>query len=180
MENEELIQMIKDADALFSRGRLDDALEAYKSILELDSSVAWAHSRIGAILAQKGDLDGAEQSLLYALELDPELPQAHSNLGNLHYTRGEYEQAVERYQTASKLDPSNPLYHENLHAAFKKQKKLTEAVKSLKQSHKLVRETATEKTKREFKTMRRRFGCTSVLVVLVLLAGAMTAMVSLF
>lgn len=173
MENEELTQMIKEADALYSRDATDEALQAYQTILGQDPSVAWAHSRIGAILAQKGNIDAAEQSLLKALELDPELPQAHSNLGNIHYTRGNFDLAVERYQNATKLDPSNPLYHQNLHAAYKRQKKLTEAVKSLKHSHKLTRETATKNTKAEFKSMKRRVGCTSVIAISVVLVGVM-------
>lgn len=173
MENEELTQMIKAADALFSRGDTDEALKGYQAVLEQDPSMAWAHSRIGAILAQKGDLDAAEQSLLKALEIDPELPQAHSNLGNIHYTRGHFDQAVERYQMATKLDPANPLYHQNLHAAYKRQKKYGDAVKSLKHSHKLTRETATKNTKAEFKSIKRRFGCTSVIAITLLLVGAM-------
>ncbi|MDF2626883.1 MAG: hypothetical protein K0R39_714 [Symbiobacteriaceae bacterium] len=172
MENEELIQMIKTADGYFARGQMDDALQAYQAVLEQDQSVAWAHSRVGAIFAQKGDLDRAEQSLLQALELDPELPQAHSNLGNIHYTRGEFDQAVERYKTAVKLDPSNPVYHQNLHAAFKRQNKYGDAVKSLKQSHKLTRETAVKNTKSELQAAKRRFGCaTSVVMISVLLFG---------
>ncbi|HWI63838.1 MAG TPA: tetratricopeptide repeat protein [Symbiobacteriaceae bacterium] len=180
MENEERAQLIKEADALFARGRIDDALNAYSAILEQDPTVAWAHSRIGAIFAQKGDLDLAEQALLKALELDPELPQAHSNLGNIHYTRGEYDQAVERYQTASKLDPNNPLYHENLHAAYKKQKKLSEAVKALKHSHKLVRQNSTQQTKSEFQNLKRKVGCASVLVITVLMIGVVIGVSTLF
>lgn len=175
MENEGLVQMIKEADAEFARGHMDEALRGYRAVLEQDPSMAWAHSRIGAILAQKGDLDGAEQSLIKAMELDPELPQAHSNLGNIYYSRGEFDKAVERYQTATKLDPSNPLYHQNLHAAYKRQKKYAEAVKSLKHSHKLTRETATKNTKAEFQTIKRRFGCTSVIVITLLLMGALFA-----
>lgn len=173
MENEELTQMIKEADAQYTLGRTDEALRGYQAVLEQDQSMAWAHSRVGAILAQKGDLDGAEQSLLKALELDPELPQAHSNLGNVHYTRGEYDQAVERYQIATKLDPANPLYHQNLHAAYKRQKKFADAVKSLKHSHKLTRDTATKNTKAELQTIKKRVGCTSVIAITLLLIGAL-------
>ncbi|HYF92939.1 MAG TPA: tetratricopeptide repeat protein [Symbiobacteriaceae bacterium] len=173
MENEELAQWIKAADAQYAKGRTDGAFEAYTAVLQQDPAVAWAHSRIGAILAQRGRLDEAEQSLNKALELDPELPQAHSNLGNIYYTRGEYDRAVERYQIAAKLDPANPVYHENLHAAFKKQKKYTEAVKALKQSHKLVRDKANVETRSQFQGMKRRFGCASVLLVSALLIAAL-------
>lgn len=180
MENEERAQQIREADALFARGRADEALDAYTAILEQDPTVAWAHSRVGAIFAQKGDLDVAEQALLRALELDPELPQAHSNLGNIHYTRGEYDKAVERYQKAAELDPTNPLYHENLHAAYKKQQKLTDAVKALKHSHKLVRQSSAQQTKSEFQSLKRKVGCTSVIAITALLIGAVIGFASFF
>lgn len=180
MENEELAQQIREADALYTRGRTDEAMQAYMDILEKDETIAWAHSRIGAILAQEGKLEAAEQALTKALELDPELPQAHSNLGNIFYTRGQFDQAIERYQTAAKLDPTNPLYHENLHAAYKKQKKLSEAVKSLKQSHKLTREKSKDSTRSDFQTLKRKVGCTSVIAVLLLITAGVIGVTALF
>lgn len=180
MENEELVRLISEADDHYVRGRIDQAFDLYSIVLEQDPSVAWAYNRIGAILAQRDQLDAAEEALQKALELNPELPQAHSNLGNIHYTRGEYDAAIERYQTAAKLDPANPLYHENLHAAYKKQKKFTEAVKALKHSHKLVRENSSKETRTQFQAVKRRFGCTSVIAALALLAGAAILMVSAF
>jgi len=179
MENEVLTQLIKEADALYADGRIDAALDAYTAILEQDASVAWAHSRIGAIQAQRENLDAAEQSLTRALELDPELPQARSNLGNIHYSRGQYEKAVECYQAAAQLDPTNPLYHENLHAAYKKLNRVADAVKALKHSHKLVRELSTQQTKAEVQNVKRKMGCVSVFVVLALLISATTAVVSI-
>lgn len=175
MENEALIQLIKEADALYADGRIDAALDAYTAILAQDPSVAWAHSRIGAIAAQRGNLEAAEQSLTRALELDPELPQARSNLGNIHYSRGQYEQAVECYQAAAKMDPTNPLYHENLHAAYKKLNRVSDAVKALKHSHKLVRELSTKQTRAELQGVKRKMGCVSVFVILVLLISATSA-----
>ena len=180
MDNEELAELIRAADAHYAKGHTDEAFETYTAVLQQDPTVAWAHSRIGAILAQRGMLEAAQQCLEKAMELDPELPQAQSNLGNIHYSRGEFDKAVERYQMATKLDPTNPIYHENLHAAFKKQKKYMEAVKSLKHSHKLVREKANSDTRSQFQGVKRRIGCTSVLVVSTLLIAALSLAFAIF
>ena len=80
-------------------------------VLAEDETIAWAHSRTGAILAQLGDLEAAEAHLRRAIELDPNLPQAHSNLGNLDYSRGAYEAALEKYKTAvANWTPTTPLF----------------------------------------------------------------------
>lgn len=156
MDNLELETRLKEADALYHDAKLDQALNAYRAVLAEDDSIAWAHSRIGAILAQLQDLNGAEQALLRAIELDPKLPQAHSNLGNIYYARGEYEAALAKYKEAVAIDSRNPTYHENLHAAYKKLGKLTEAVSALKQAHRLDREQGKEEAKAKMSAMKQK------------------------
>ncbi|HYG59901.1 MAG TPA: tetratricopeptide repeat protein [Symbiobacteriaceae bacterium] len=174
MEQEELTQRIAAADALYGRGQMEQALAAYQAILSEENSVAWAHSRVGGILAQRGELEAAAEALHKALELDADLPQAHSNLGNIYYTRGEFEQAIACYKEATRLDPHNPLYYENLHAAYKRMKKYGEAVASLKQAHRVGREAARNETssavRRISTSAKRRLGCLPTAIVLLVLA----------
>lgn len=185
MEQERMTQLIAEADQLYSRGRLDDAFDAYQAIIAEDDTVAWAHSRVGGILAQRGELDEAERALTRALELDPELPQAHSNLGNVHYTRQQYEQAVACYKEAARLDPENPIYYENQHAAYKRMKKFGEAVAVLKRAHKLARQpgksaSGTKKSSAEGTGgTRRRLGCLPGTMGLLVLVGLTAALLGL-
>lgn len=158
MENQDLTLRIKEADALYTNAHLDAALNAYQAILAEDDAIAWAHSRVGAILAQMNDLEGAEQSLMRAIELDPTLPQAHSNLGNLFYARRDYESALAKYKEAVALDPHNPTFHENLHAAYKKLGKLSDAVGALKQAHRLDRDQAKAEAKAKMSSMKQTIG----------------------
>lgn len=178
MEQEQTEKLISAADASYARGLLDDALIAYREALELNPDLAWAWSRIGAILAQDGQLEDAEDHLLKAIELDPELPQAHSNLGNIFYARGEYEAALEKYKEAVRLSPSTAVFHENLHAAYKKLGKLGEAVAALKQAHRVEREQTKTEAKAKMEQVKQsakgRFGCFST--VLLLASIAATAM----
>lgn len=180
--DEELSTRLQEADRLYAEVAMDSALAAYEAIVATDPSVAWAHSRIGAILAQRGDLDGAEAALLRAVELDPTLPQAHSNLGNIYYARGSYQEALEKYKQAVALSPDEPIFHENLHAAYKKLGKLGEAVGALKQAHRLDRAKAKAETKERIAGVKARAsggkGCLgSVLITLALVTLLMASLV---
>lgn len=174
MEHGERSPLLKEADALYARGRLEEALELYRQALAEDETLAWAHSRTGAILAQLGDLDAAEAHLLRAIELDPQLPQAHSNLGNIHYSRGAYEAALEKYQKAVALDPNNPTFYENLHAAYKRLGRLDKAVASIKHAQRLKRTQVRQEAGQEMAALRgsvkRRLGCLPVGILLALTA----------
>jgi tetratricopeptide (TPR) repeat protein len=169
MEQEVVTELTAKADRLYTEGKLLEARSAYQSLLDADPELAWAHSRVGAILAQLGDEAGAEAALEKALGLDPKLAQAHSNLGNIYYGRGEYDSALAKYQEAAHLNPDNPVFHENLHAAYKKLGKLSEAVTALKQAHKLGREAAKTEAKERFQSIRKkRLGClgTSLIAII--------------
>lgn len=177
METEELGQLQKDADQLYKEGRLEQALKAYEAILAVAPDHAWAHSRIGATMAQWERLDEAEVALRRAIELDPKLAQAHSNLGNIFYKRGNYEGALQKYQDAVAINPDNPVFHQNLHAANKKLGKLADAVAALKRSHKLERQAVKDEAKAQFSTtsrnLKRRLGC---LPATLLLLGTLIAL----
>ncbi|WP_374712016.1 tetratricopeptide repeat protein [Symbiobacterium terraclitae] len=166
MNKEELSEVLSRADAAYARGSLDEALELYRQVLAEDETVAWAHSRTGAILAQKDDLAGAEAHLRRAIELDPNLPQAHSNLGNLDYARGDYAAALEKYKLAVKLDPNNPTFHENLHAAYKKLGRISEAVDAIKRAQRLKRQQVNNEIRQDMADLgsrvKRRAGCLPV------------------
>lgn len=164
-------QLVTQADALYDEQEMSAALDLYRQVVELDPDLAWAHSRIGAILAQQGDLDDAYGALTLAVQLDPKLAQAHSNLGNVAYTQGDYRGALERYQQALELDGDNPIYHENLHAAYKKLGRVSEAVHHLKRSYSLRRQSDRTEAREKLKGMQRKVGCMgqSVLLLVVLL-----------
>lgn len=158
MEAERVKVLLQEADAHYKQGDLDAALKAYREVLAEDDKVAWAYSRIGAILAQFGDQEAAEESLHKAIELDPTLPQAHSNLGNIYYARGDYERALEKYQEAVRLDPHQPVYYENLHAANKQLGRIGDAVAALKKAQRLYQENAREEARSRLREARANLG----------------------
>lgn len=170
METEEIKQLQEEADQLYKDGRLERAVAVYEQITAVEPDHAWAHSRIGAIMAQWERLDEAEAALRRAIELDPKLAQAHSNLGNILYVRGDYQGAFQKYQDAIAINPENPVFYQNLHAANKKLGKLADAVTALKRSHKLERQAVKDEAKAQFtatnQRLKRRFGCLPTTFVL--------------
>jgi tetratricopeptide (TPR) repeat protein len=162
---DDIKELLAEADALYVRYEFDAALELYRTVLTLDENQAWAHNRIGGILAQKGVLDEAEEALTRALELDPSLAAAHSNLGNVYYTRGNYHAALDRYREALKLEPENGIFHENLHAAYKKLGRVTEAVHHLKRSHAIKREQTKAEARVQLKGIKQKTGCFGTLLL---------------
>lgn len=176
MDNEPLLHLVEHADDLYAKGQFGEALSAYKAVLAESPDHAWALNRVGALLAQEGDTAGAEAALTRALELEPRLAQAHSNLGNIFYARGEYEEALLKYKEASAIDPNNPIFHQNMHAALKKLGRISEAVASLKQSHRLTRSQAKAEAQQAYRGMKNRVGCLGSATLLILFIGLLAAM----
>ena len=61
------------AYALWSAGRLDDAIAACELAIEADGADAWARLFLGSWLREKGTLDLARYELTRAVELDPSI-----------------------------------------------------------------------------------------------------------
>jgi len=86
------------ANTLMKLGRLDDALFNYRRAIEIDSTLARAHSNLARALLQKGDAQGAFESLNRCTELglnDPTLfyyqGQALESLGKFADARGKLD-----------------------------------------------------------------------------------------
>lgn len=182
METVDVQQLLEKADRLYQEAELDDALAAYEEIVAVAPEDAWAHSRIGAIMAQWEQLDEAEAALKLAIELDPRLASAHSNLGNIYYARGDYKGALQKYEEAIAINPENSVFYQNLHAANKKLGNLTAAVAALKRSHKIERQVVKEQAKAQFsetnQRIKRRLGClpASILMIILLLTFGTAAL----
>jgi tetratricopeptide (TPR) repeat protein len=93
-------------DVLLSKGRVDDALAAFREMLTLayrldrKAKGGAAHNRIGRLYRDTGSLDDAEQHLRTALALfqgagdGRGVASTIDDLGKLHWLRGEYDEAL--------------------------------------------------------------------------------------
>jgi tetratricopeptide (TPR) repeat protein len=96
------------------RGDDDTALECYRRALDLEPSLAAAHTNTGNILARRGDLAGARRAFETALEYEPQQAEARFNLGNLLDDLGETEHAIAELRRVCRTHPDFADAHYNL------------------------------------------------------------------
>src|SRR5437870_1256217 len=87
------------------------AREATMKALELDDSLAQAHSALGIIAVDEGDFPSAIRSLQRAVELNPGLTSAYTALGNMYYCSERHREAQEVMLKALSLDPLSMMIH---------------------------------------------------------------------
>lgn len=87
------------------QGKLQDAGNNFRKLLEIDSSIAEIHFNLGAIQTQLNDHKAAIASYRKALQLKPELTPAHFNLGTLLQAGGHLQEAAKHYRQAVELQP---------------------------------------------------------------------------
>ena len=91
-----------------------EAMSAAKRALELDPSLADAHSSIGLVLSVTGDVYGGIRELEKAIELNPGLAFAHNMLGRAYCALERYPEALAAVQKSISLDPLSVLIHTGL------------------------------------------------------------------
>jgi serine/threonine-protein kinase len=87
------------------------AREAAMKALELDDSLAEAHSALGSVSVDERDFPGAIRSLQRAVELNPGLTSAYTGLGSLYYCSERHREAQEAMLKALSLDPLSMMTH---------------------------------------------------------------------
>jgi hypothetical protein len=82
------------AIGLTAKGQLDEAIAAWKKVLELDPRNAQAHMNLGVALEWQGNLSEAATHLQKARELDPEASEKESDYGIAFFNREQYLAAL--------------------------------------------------------------------------------------
>lgn len=99
-------------------GKLDDAMRAYRRVIEMQPDWPEAHMNLGCVFFQRGELENARTEFRITLELDPKNAGCHFNLGCLLDEIGESEKAVEHLRRAIDLEPGHADAHFNLASAY--------------------------------------------------------------
>lgn len=112
-------------ETLYAMGRYyqgqinyDKAIDAYRTLLEIDPKHVEARNSLGMILAAQGKYDQAIAELVQAAMDAPDSARIRNNLGYAHLLRGDFAKAAAVLQTAAQLDPLNPRVRENLRTAM--------------------------------------------------------------
>jgi tetratricopeptide (TPR) repeat protein len=105
--NPEALKWNDDGNACFSRGALNDAINAYNKAIQLDPAFGVPYSNLGLTYLNQGHF--AEAVLLYKksielLQSDTEKAVCWNALGNAYRCLKDYRNAVSAYQKAAQLD----------------------------------------------------------------------------
>lgn len=125
---------VRIATAHFQAGRLAEADDACRQILELSPNHPDALHMQGMIAYQIGMPDVAAVLLGSVVEIAPNFADGHNNLGVVFMAQGSLDEAVARFRKAVSLQPEHPNAHYNLGNALKERGKLAEAVASYRKA----------------------------------------------
>jgi tetratricopeptide (TPR) repeat protein len=92
----------------------DEAMAAYRKVLELNPGAAGALVNLGTIYYKRRKFDLAEKYYTQAVVADPAYPLAEFNLGNIFDEQGRTEEAFQHYRRALELNPAYADAHFNL------------------------------------------------------------------
>jgi len=115
-------------------GRLDQAEEIYRELLEKDPRNADARHLLGTVAYQRGDFHGAAGHIREAIRMARWVPQFHNNLGLVLQGLGRIEEALASFQEAVRLAPAYPEAQANLGKALEDLGRYQEAIVSLREA----------------------------------------------
>jgi tetratricopeptide (TPR) repeat protein len=112
-------------------GRLEEAEQIYRRILEVDGQNVDALHLLGVIAYQTGRNSLAVECLSTALRRNPGFAEAHNNLGNVLRGLGRVGEALEQFQQAVRLRPGIAEMHNNVGNTLLELGRLPEALEQL-------------------------------------------------
>ena len=103
---------LEEAERLFQRRRLDEALAITTSLAAQHRRVALVQSFHGSLLAQKGDLMAATKHLEEAVRLDPSLSDASYSLAQAYLKQVFIARAIQAARRYLRVDPQGDVVAE--------------------------------------------------------------------
>ena len=102
--------MQNHADTLLEQGRYEEAIDAFRAILEIDPESPPAYAGVGDALFRMRRYEDALAALARALSLQPDLPVAgsvHRLMGRCEQELGRPDDALPHYQRALEIDSAD-------------------------------------------------------------------------
>lgn len=121
-ERKKSVNRMRESEAWFQKGLeleetgapVEQAVEAYRKVLELNPGAAGALVNLGTIYYRLRKFEEAERYYREAIEVDATYPLAQFNLGNLYDEQGRIKEAFDHYKSALALNPNYADAHFNL------------------------------------------------------------------
>ena len=115
--------------AYMEDGRLEEAIEHYRTAILLKPDYANANYNLGLAFRARGLLDEAIKHFQTAMKLNINDAEAHNELGVAYGMKGEFNKALEHFQIALRLDPQNAYAYRNIGTVYEKMGLLEDAIK---------------------------------------------------
>ncbi|MBD1997942.1 tetratricopeptide repeat protein [Leptolyngbya sp. FACHB-541] len=126
------LDAVVEGRTLAARGRVDEAIAAYRRALQIDPNLAVAHNNLGIVLARRGRLQEAADAYREAIRLDPNLANAYNNLAEVLRDLGQPQEAEQAQAQASAVlnnaNSTNVIDYINLGRALGNQGNHEEAI----------------------------------------------------
>jgi tetratricopeptide (TPR) repeat protein len=90
---------------LLQSGKVDEAINEFKQVLQAQPGNANAHFNLGNALLQKGNADDAMEHFQQALQHEPDFAEAHYGMGTALLQKGREADAQAQFQQAIRLKP---------------------------------------------------------------------------
>ena len=111
---------------------VDEAIEAYRRVLNLVPGHADAHVNLGRLLHERRAPVAAEKHYRAALVTDPQYDTAAFNLGVALEDLGRIREAIDAYELAIRINPENADAHYNAAGLYEKRGDKAKALQHLK------------------------------------------------
>jgi predicted O-linked N-acetylglucosamine transferase (SPINDLY family) len=121
-------QSMELALAHHGAGRLDEAEQMYRLILDADPSEPNALGMLGVVLSQRGRHAEGLALIDRALAVNPDAPDYHANRGLVLASLGRADEAIAAYRKSLSLNPNAPMALYNLGNALQKLDQTDEAM----------------------------------------------------
>ncbi|MEJ7714018.1 MAG: tetratricopeptide repeat protein [Pyrinomonadaceae bacterium] len=106
-QNVEANKLMNEAEALFSQGKLEDALKNYQHALQLDPQLYESALFSGDVYTQRGDFNQAQVWYQKAISIDPNKETAYRYSATPLMKQGKHDQARDLYIEAYISEPYN-------------------------------------------------------------------------
>ncbi|MGB3404531.1 MAG: tetratricopeptide repeat protein [Microcoleaceae cyanobacterium] len=126
----ELDLYLKDAKSLTSKGKLSEAIQIYRSAIELKPDDAKLYHYLGDALARYKQTEEAISCFRKAIDIDSNFFSSYHRLGEVLQSKGCYDEAISSYSNAIELNPNNFRSHFNLGRVFAHKSQWSKAVAS--------------------------------------------------
>ena len=123
-------EQINSVMALYSSGKLSEAIAEIKALNELYPNVPLLFNILGACYQAQGLLGDSIKMFETAVKIKPDYAEAHFNLGVVLKAEGQLENAIESYKKAIYLVPNYPAAHNNLGNIYKDLNQLDDAIRN--------------------------------------------------